>query len=364
MKLVAAIKMVPSPEQAICLAATLAQCNAACDWLASLAWDTATFGQFALHKIGYVETRARFGLTAQAAVRCISKVADAYKLDRKTQRHFRVDAAQPYDDRIIRFVKDSSAVSLWTIEGRMVVPIVMGEHQRRLMAYRKGEVDLCLVRGRWMLAATCDIPETDEFKADDWLGVDLGIVALASDSDGKVYSGSDVDRQRRRIQKRRSGLRKRGTKAAKRRLRKLSGKQARFQKHTSHCIAKALVLDAERTGRGLALENLKGIRNRVTARSSNQRARLSNWGFSQIGGFIAYKARRAGVPVCFVDPRNTSRECAACGHIDKKNRPNQAIFSCVSCNHTANADTNAAINIRKRALIAHGNVMMPEVLAA
>jgi IS605 OrfB family transposase len=239
----------------------------------------------------------------------------------------------------------------------------MGEHQKRLMAYRKGEVDLCFVRGKWMLAATCDIPETDEFKAEDWLGVDLGIVSLAVDSDGTPYSGAGVEKAREYQQKRRSRLQKLGTKGAKRRLRKLSGKQRRYQAHTNHCIAKAVVLDAERTGRGIALEELKGIRGRVTARS-NQRARLGNWGFAQLGGFVSYKARRAGVPVSFVDPRSTSRQCSACGCIDKKNRPNQAIFSCVSCGHTANADHNAAINIRLRALMAQGDVMTPRVLAA
>ena len=363
MKLVAAVKLLPTKPQAACLKATLARCNEACDWLAAVAWDSATFGQFALHKIGYVETRTRFGLTAQAAVRCISKVADAYKLDRETQRHFRKDAAQPYDDRIIRFVKDGSAVSLWTLEGRVVIPIVMGEHQRRLMAYRKGEVDLCFVRGKWMLAATCDIPETVEFKAEDWLGVDLGIVSLAVDSDGKVHTGADVERKRRHIQKRRRGLQKCGTKGAKRRLCKLARKQGRFQKHTNHVISKALVLDAERTGRGLALENLKGIRARVTARS-NQRARLGNWAFAQLGSFVVYKAKRAGVPVVFVDPRNTSRECRACGCIDKKNRTTQSTFKCIGCGHEAPADINAARNIRQRAIRARGNVVCPDVLAA
>jgi transposase len=83
-----------------------------------------------------------------------------------------------------------------------------------------------------------------------------------------------------------------------------------------------------------------------------------------MGGFVAYKAKRAGVPVCFVDPRNTSRECAACGRIDKKNRRTQAAFRCTACGHEAHADLNAAANIRKRALAARGAVMSPEVLAA
>jgi IS605 OrfB family transposase len=358
MKLVAALKMLPTPEQAVCLTATLARCNEACSWLAGVGFESQTFRQYDLHQANYVELRGQFGLTAQAAVRSIAKVADAFKVNREVAPVFRADAAQPYDDRIIRFVKDGSAVNLWTLEGRITVPIVMDEHQNRLMAYRKGEVDLCFVRGKWMLAATCDIPETDEFRAEDWLGVDLGIVSLAADSDGTIYTGSDVERVRRRQQKRRSGLQKRGTKAAKRRLRKLSGKQARFQKHTSHCIAKAVVLDAERTGRGIALEDLKGIRGRVTARS-NQRARLGNWRFAQLGAFVQYKAKRAGVPLVCVDPRNTSRQCRECGCINKKNRTNQATFSCVSCGHKAPADLNAARNIRARAI-----VTAPCVLAA
>jgi IS605 OrfB family transposase len=363
-ELVAALKMLPTDAQAACLTATLERCNTACDWLAETAWNAGTFGQYALHKISYTETRSRFGLTAQAAVRCISKVADAYKLDRDTQRSFRWDAAQPYDDRIIRFVKDGSAVSLWTLEGRMIVPIVMGEHQKRLMAYRKGEVDLCLVRGKWILAATCDIPETDEFEAEDWLGVDLGIVSLATDSDGKIHSGAEVERKRQHIRKRRRGLQKCGTRGAKRRLRKLAATQRRYQKHTNHVISKALVLEAERTSRGIGLEQLKGIRQRVTARGGNQRARLTNWGFGQLGAFVAYKAKRAGVPVVFVDPRNTSRECSECGCVDKKNRRDQSTFKCIGCGREANADLNAARNIRQRAIHARANVMTPEVLAA
>jgi putative transposase len=220
--------------------------------------------------------------------------------------------------------------------------------QRRLMAFRKGEADLCFVRGKWLLAATCDIPETESFQAEDWLGVDLGIVNIATDSDGKAHSGAAIEAVRSRMARRKAGLQRRGTKAAKRRLRVLSGRQARFQKHTNHEISKVLVSTAERTGRGIALEDLKGIRDRVTARRS-QRARLHNWSFAQLRGFVAYKAQRCGVPVLAVDPRNTSTGCSCCGTIDKKNRPDQATFSCVGCGYRAPADFNAALNLRARA---------------
>ena len=363
MKLVAAVKLLPTPDQARCLRATLARCNEAATWLAAAGHAADMRRQFDMHKMAYAEMRTRFGLAAQMAVRTIAKVADAFKVNRTVAPVFRPDAAQPYDERILRFVQDGAAVSLWTLEGRMVLPVVMGEHQKRLMAFRKGEVDLCLVRGKWFLAATCDVPETEEFQAEDWLGVDLGIVTLAADSDGRVYSGADVERVRSRLAARKAGLQRRGTKGAKRRLRKLAGKESRFRKHTNHCLSKAIVQTAERTGRGIALEDLKHIRGRVTARRS-QRSRLHSWSFAQLRAFVEYKAKRVGAPVVVVDPRYTSQACSCCGAIDKRNRPDQATFSCLSCGHTEAADTNAARNIRQRALRVRGTVMAPDVLAA
>jgi putative transposase len=347
MKLVAAIKLNPTREQAAVLRATLKRCNEACTAIAAKGFAAGVLRQFDLHKLTYVETRAEFGLTAQAVVRCIAKVADAFKVNKKVSPVFRDDAAQPYDDRIFRFV-GTDAVSIWTLEGRMKIGFVSGQKQRDLLVFRKGEVDLCFVRGKWMLACTCDIPETEEFKASDWIGVDLGIVNIAATSDGKIYTGADIERVRARHAKRRRALQSVGSKAAKRRLVKLSGQQARFQKTVNHCISKAIVLDAERTGRGIGIEGLTHIRTQVTARRK-QRARLGNWSFGQLRAFMTYKAKRAGVPIIAVDPRNTSKGCSACGCIDAKNRPNQATFLCVSCGHSDAADLNAARNIRSRA---------------
>ena len=349
MKLVAAVKLLPTREQAAVLKATLQRCNEACTAIAAKGFATDTFRQFDLHKANYASARIDFELTAQAAVRCIAKVADAFKVNRKVAPVFRADAAQPYDERILSF-KGDDAISIWTLEGRMKLNFVAGQKQRDLLAFRKGESDLCFVRGKWILACTCDIPETDKFKASDWIGVDLGIVSIAATSDGKIYTGAAIERVRSKLNKRRKGLQSCGTKAAKRRLVKLSGKQARFQKHTNHCISKALVIDAERTGRGLALEELTHIRTRVTARRKH-RNRLSNWSFGQLRAFLSYKALRAGVPVAFVDPRYTSKACAECGSIDNRNRPNQATFSCVSCGHENHADLNGARNIRARAVV-------------
>jgi IS605 OrfB family transposase len=117
-----------------------------------------------------------------------------------------------------------------------------------------------------------------------------------------------------------------------------------------------LVITAKRTGRGIALEELTHIRNRVTARGRDQRHRLHGWAFSQLRQFMTYKAQLAGVPVVLVDPRNTSRTCSQCGHCEKANRKSQAEFLCKHCGFSTHADFNAAHNLRARAL-----VMAPKV---
>ncbi|GGO81789.1 hypothetical protein GCM10012289_71550 [Nonomuraea cavernae] len=105
--------------------------------------------------------------------------------------------------------------------------------------------------------------------------------------------------------------------------------------------------EAARTGRGIALEDLQGIRDRVRLRKP-QRVTLHAWSFHQLGHFIAYKAARAGVAVVWVDPAYTSQVCSACGHVAKKNRPDQETFACTSCGFAEHADVNAARNIAAR----------------
>jgi putative transposase len=346
-KLIANIQLKPTPEQESLLRQTLERCNQACNYLSARGFEAGNTRQFDLHKIGYAETRAMFELTAQAAVRCIAKVADAYKTGKDGQRTFRRHAAQPYDDRIIRFMP-GDRVSIWTLAGREKIPFVCGARQRALLSFRKGEVDLMIVRGKWYLACVCDVPDPEQIGIEDVLGVDFGIVNIAFDSDGKSYTGAHIERFRSHMNRRRSGLQKRGTKAAKRRLRILSGKQRRFQTHTNHCISKALVDEAQRSRRAIGLEELKHIRTRVKARRP-QRNRLSNWAFAQLRSFVEYKARRVGVPVAVIDPRYTSKGCRICGTIDDRNRPNQATFSCVGCGHAEPADLHAARNIALRA---------------
>jgi len=356
MKLTAKIKLQPTSEQHALLLQTLERANAACNFASQQAWEQQVFQQYPLHHLTYQDIRSQFSLAAQVAVRAIGKVADAYKLDKKTQRVFDLQGAFPYDDRILTINPDQHVISIWTLEGRQKITYLAGDRQQELLYTERGESDLCYIDGEFYLFVTCEVETPEPIDVDEFLGVDLGIVNLAADSDGETYSGQAVNENRRKFQHRRRNLQRKGTHNAKRKLRKISGNQSRFQKDTNHTISKRIVQKSKDTGRGIALEDLSGIRDRVTVRR-RQRARHANWSFYDLRQKIEYKAARAGVPVVAVDPRNTSRTCPVCGCVDKANRKTQSIFSCIQCGHAAPADTTAAVNIAARAVVNPPNAL-------
>jgi len=355
MKLTAKVKLQPTKEQAELLKLTLETANAACNQISQQAWDTKTFGQFSLHKVTYHPIRQQFNLAAQLVVRCISKVADAYKLDKKTLRTFKTLGGIAYDDRVLNWRLPSRTVSIWTMTGRQIIPFVCGEHQWKLLQTQQGETDLACIDGEFYLFAVCNVDQPEPLDIDGFLGVDLGVANIAVDSDKTIHQGKTVKNVRYRNRQLRRKLQAKGTKSTRRLLKKRSKKEQRFATWTNHNISKSIVATAQGTNRGIALEDLTGIRDRITARKP-QRATLSSWGFAQLRSFIEYKAQKVGVPVVAVDPRNTSRTCPACGHIDKANRKTQDKFLCVDCGFSGLADYTAAVNISRRA-----NVRLPNV---
>jgi IS605 OrfB family transposase len=344
-KLTVCLKLQTPPADKAALLATLESANAAANTISEIAWKSGTFGQYALHKECYHALRASTDLAAQLIVRVIAKVADAYKLDRERQRRFRPHGSIAYDDRILRYGEDR--VSLWTVAGRLAIPFVCGDRERRLLACRQGESDLVYRRGTFYLFATVNYEEPAEGPVEDVIGVDLGIVNIAVDSDGERHSGALVNSLRHRHRRLRAKLSRKFTASARRLYNRRKRKERRFASHVNHRISKRLVAAAQRTKRAVALEDLGGIRDRVRARKP-QRATLSSWSFAQLREFIEYKARMAGVRVVFVDPRNSSRTCPVCGHCEQANRVSQDRFLCKQCNLAGLPDFFAALVLRDR----------------
>ena len=339
------------------LAATQHAFNEAATWIARICWDEGITNSNTAHHRVYGETRLTFGLGAQLAVCARAKAVEAIKAVKAKHREqtntcprFGSHGSIRYDARTYRLMS-LDRVSLNTLEGRIVCRLLLGPRQHEMLvdpAWEIGGAELVWRRGVYYLHVTQsrEAPAVTEPDGGT-LGVDLGIVNLATDSEGETFSGATVKHARMRYHTRRQRLQKVNTKNAKRRLKKNAGRERRFQKDVNHCISKVLVKKALVSCKALALEDLSGIRERTTVRHEHRYERHS-WAFYQLRQFLTYKAAWAGVPLHLVDPRNTSRTCSQCGHCEMANRTSQESFLCQLCGFALNADINAAINISRK----------------
>ena len=340
------VKVNANKEQHEKLLHTMHRFNDACNDIAGVAYKKKCANKVKLQKIVYYDIRKRYGLSAQMTVRAISKVVESYKRDKKIKPTFKHDGAMVYDQRILSW-KGIDRVSILTLDGRIKLPIMFGQYQAMRLNRIRGQVDLIHRDKTFYLAVVVDVPEENMIKPVGVLGVDMGIVNIAVDSDGDTYSGKEMDRVLKKTESLKKDLQSCGTKSAKRHLRKTSGTEAKFRRNMNHCISKKLVTKAKDTQSLIALEELGGIRNGITVKKA-QRRRQYSWGFYQLRQFIEYKAVIAGVPVVGIDPAYTSQECPICQHISRANRLNRDLFRCGLCGFSGHADHVAAMNIAAR----------------
>jgi putative transposase len=346
------VRLETNAHQKELLLETMRHYNSAANFIAEKAFELKLANRYALQKLLYREIRERFHLSAQFTVRVISKVVESYKKDRSRQPRFRMNGAIQYDQRNLSW-KGIDSVSLLTLNGRIKLQTRISNYQRAKASFGlRSQVDLLYRNHEFYLVAIVEAPEAPQYQANDTLGVDLGVHNLATDSEGEVFSGKQVEQTRQRYNELRASLQraKRASqhRSAQRKLKKISGRERRFKRNTNHVISKRIVSKAKGTHRRIALEDLKGIRSRVTVRHT-QRDRHSKWAFGELRFFIEYKARCEGAPITIVNPRNSSIECPECHSVDKRNRPTRDTFRCISCGFEAMSDHVGARIIASRA---------------
>jgi len=338
-KLTLKIKLLPTDEQADLLLDTMKEANAVCNAISDVAWQEKIFNNFKLHHRTYHAYKATFNLSSQMLIRQIAKVADAYKLDKKVKRQFKPLGGIAYDSRIMTY-KPNNIVSLWCIGGRQKISFVC--HNPKYLPYIKGEADLVYKKGKFYLFQTIDVPEEDVEDVEEFIGVDMGLLEIASLSNGKNFSSKKLNDYREKRQKVRSSLQSKGTKGSKKVLKRLSGKERTTSTIINHTISKQIVQLAKSEGKGIAIEDLKGIRFSASKKGKKFRTRVGKWNFNQLRSFLTYKCLLNGVKLVVVPPAYTSKTCSNCFHIG--NRQGKK-FTCNNCNSVFDADENAAKNI-------------------
>ena len=352
MKLAVKCKLLPNEKQHQELLNVMKVFNSACDWVSQKAVETKTFNKVNLHKIVYYEIKQRFNLSSQLAVRVIGKVTDCYKNWKQKSKvlSFNELGSIDYDSRNLTIKKDNE-LSIMILGKRTQLPFRTRKSLEELDLSCQSELSYDKVKGKFYVTFFSETSEEPTKNCKDFLGVDLGIVNLATCSDGEVVSGERVENYRKKITSHKSRLQSKGSRSAKRRLKKISKKEGRFKKNTNHVISKRLVQKAKALKVGLKLEDLN-FKKQVpqkgwTKEWKDNNAKRGKWAFSQLRAMIDYKAKLLGVPVLYINPAYTSQKCSKCGHTHEDNRKTQSEFKCISCGYSENADLNAAKNISR-----------------
>jgi len=213
--------------------------------------------------------------------------------------------------------------------------------------------------GRWHVSFSAPQPTLARRASGRKVGVDLGVVATVTTSDGQMFHAPGLRpgetqrlrRLQRKLARQEKGSRRRAkTKTAIARLKAREADRRRdFIEQTTTRLVREFDLVAVED---LAVKNMvRSAKGTIATPGVNVAAKrglnraISAQGWSMLRRRLEEKAATCGVTVVAVNPAHTSQRCAVCGHTCPENRKSQAVFRCRACGHEANADVNAATNI-------------------
>lgn len=341
-------KLNPTPEQGVKIKATLQAFSDACNDVNEHVKSSIT-SKRTIQALVYNQIRQQFGLSANLAVRACARVGASHKTAKskgKKVKSFRPTSAD-YDARIFAFRERDWNVSLTLIGGREHVPMHLGNYQRgKLKGRQPTSAQLCQHRdGCFYLHIQLKDKTPEPAKVNKVIGVDFGRRDIAVTSEGDKWDGAAIKQTRDRFSRVRASLQSKGTKNAKRVLKRLSGRERRYQTWLNHTISRSIINRAKQTDSAVAIEDLMGIRARTNKKPRNktERRRSNSWAFYQLRTFLEYKGIQSGVEVIAVPPQYTSQTCHHCLHIGQRLAKS---FRCDDCEWHGDADFNGSQMIR------------------
>jgi IS605 OrfB family transposase len=313
-----------------------------------------------VQSLAYDDIRERTELGSQHAVLATHQAAENIRSCRSRREEGRpvskptyTSPTVTYDSRTMTIFEADDQVSL-TVAGDhdrvrcdLRLPADENGYQRRYLdgEWEPAESTLHYRDGDWFLhlgfRKLRPDTETETTENGTVLGVDLGVEQIAVTSTARFFSAGELNHRRREFERIRGSLQGCGSRSAHRTLEAVSGREDEVVKHVLHSVANGIVAEARRFDcDGIVFEELSGIRSRLP-----DAAWHAEWAFGQLYDYVEYKAEASGLFVETVDPRNTSKRCAECEHVDDANRRSRERFECEACGNQNHADYNAAKNV-------------------
>ncbi|MEG4631849.1 RNA-guided endonuclease TnpB family protein [Microcoleus sp. AR_TQ3_B6] len=347
------VKLQVSTEKQQLLLDTASAFASACNWINHNINPNLT-NRNSIQAVCYKNVKDQFGLTANHVVRACARVG-ANRLTAK-QKGKKVKSFKPTsfdcDARTFSFVESNWTVSISTTGKRLTVPLrASNYHRGKLAGQNPTSAQVCLHKdGCWYVHIQLKLESPKTIKATNVIGVDLGPRDIAVTSTGKSWSGKEIQKTRDKYSRVRASLQKKtsqGTRSTRRRarqiLKRLSGRERRYQTWLNHNISKAIICEAKQTQSFVSIEDLTGIRGRTNSqpRNKTERRRSNAWAFYQLKTFLEYKGISEGIEVIAVNPAYTSQSCHCCLHIGVRTEKR---FKCSNkvCGWIGDADENGS----------------------
>jgi putative transposase len=357
------IELRPDPKQGDALLETLRQHTECFNAVCAYGWQRRERNGVRLHHATYYALRKQFPtlpsqLVIAARERAREALSNAFaraKRGRKVSQPTSRLCPIRYDARTYTLRVADGYVSLTSVTRRLKIPFTITPHARSILNQAIGfdSADLIYRKGRFWLHVAVTLPDVEFRPSGNVAGVDLGITRPAVCSNNRFFGERRWKEVERRYFRLRRSLQRKGTRSAKRHLRKLAGKVNRFRRDCDHVLSRRIV-DSVQPGTVIVVEDLRHVRSRAKRRGKAARRRLHSWSFARLREFLTYKAEAKGCKVVAIDPRYTSQTCSRCGHVRRSNRRSQLRFVCRACGFELNADLNAARNIARKYLAGGG----------
>lgn len=344
-------KLQPTLEQVAKIEATLKAFADACNY-ANQTVKPSILSKRTIQSLVYDQLREQFGLSANLAVRACARVGANRKTAKtkgKPVKAFKPTSAD-YDARIFAFREKDWTASLTLNGGREHITLAVANYQMgKLKGRMPTSAQLCKHRdGLYYLHIQLTDVVPEPIKSNKVIGVDFGRRDIAVTSLGDKWDGTQIKDTRDKFAKVRASLQQKASqgtkttrKGCRRALKRLSGRERKYQTWLNHTISRAIIRDAKTNSAMIAIEDLAGIRERTNKlpRNKTERRRSNNWAFYQLRIFLEYKGIQSGVEVIAVPPAYTSQTCHQCLHIGLRS---DKVFKCRNCSWHGDADFNAA----------------------
>ena len=216
--------------------------------------------------------------------------------------------------------------------------------------------------GKWYVSIQTEYEQETPVHSGSDIGIDMGIVRFATLSNGqyfnpvnafKILKGrlAKLQRQLKRKTKGSNNWKKLVAKIGKLHHR-IANIRKNFLHQISHTISKNhATVYIEDLKVGNMSKSAKGTvekHGKMVKQKSGLNRAILDQAWYEFRRQLEYKLRWRGGQLIPVSPQYTSQCCPACGHTAKENRTTQALFACVQCGYSNNADVVGAMNVLQR----------------